>query len=253
MLLNEHATCTKAVQPQWGACRCHQRSEFCPSASFYSRHVSSVIVDRNSWSLSATTTDSGPDAVTSAINRYYDPATDQFLSIDPDVAMTDQPYVFTNDNPVNSEDLLGLIFSGILAIVTGDLSAITNTTAAGYVLDPIAAGDASDPVALTTNPLDGSGAVTGTPFGYTDTAPAAGLGSEGTGGAGDSATYRGSPALDPANQDMTVRAYASKYLKGSTARQIPGEFENMTVREALNSGNTTVRKLLTNLRFLKGS
>jgi hypothetical protein len=42
--------------------------------------------------------------VTSVINRYYDPSTDQFLSIDPDVATTDQPYVFTNDNPLNSED-----------------------------------------------------------------------------------------------------------------------------------------------------
>jgi RHS repeat-associated protein len=41
------------------------------------------------------------------INRYYDPATDQFLSIDPDVATTDQPYVFTNDNPLNSTDPLG--------------------------------------------------------------------------------------------------------------------------------------------------
>jgi hypothetical protein len=30
------------------------------------------------------------------------------LSIDPDVAETDQPYVFTNDDPLNSEDPLGL-------------------------------------------------------------------------------------------------------------------------------------------------
>jgi hypothetical protein len=46
--------------------------------------------------------------VTSVVNRYYDPTTDQFISIDPDVADTDQPYVFTNDNPLNSEDPLGL-------------------------------------------------------------------------------------------------------------------------------------------------
>jgi hypothetical protein len=45
--------------------------------------------------------------VTSAINRYYDPTTDQFLSIDPDVADTDQPYVFTNDDPLNAEDPVG--------------------------------------------------------------------------------------------------------------------------------------------------
>jgi hypothetical protein len=46
--------------------------------------------------------------VTSAINRYYDPTTDQFLSIDPDVAITDQPYVFTNDDPLNAEDPIGM-------------------------------------------------------------------------------------------------------------------------------------------------
>jgi RHS repeat-associated protein len=43
------------------------------------------------------------------INRYYDPTTDEFLSIDPNVATTDQPYVFTNDDPLNAEDPLGLI------------------------------------------------------------------------------------------------------------------------------------------------
>ncbi len=39
--------------------------------------------------------------MTSVVNRYYDPTTDQFLSIDPAVASTNQPYVFTNDNPLN--------------------------------------------------------------------------------------------------------------------------------------------------------
>jgi RHS repeat-associated protein len=35
------------------------------------------------------------------INRYYDPSTDQFLSIDIEITETDQPYVFTNDDPMN--------------------------------------------------------------------------------------------------------------------------------------------------------
>ena len=43
-----------------------------------------------------------------SINRYYDPTTDQFLSIDPHVQTTDQPYVFTNDDPLNAEDPLGI-------------------------------------------------------------------------------------------------------------------------------------------------
>ena len=34
--------------------------------------------------------------------------TDQFMSIDPMVQQTDQPYVFTNDSPLNGTDPLGL-------------------------------------------------------------------------------------------------------------------------------------------------
>jgi RHS repeat-associated protein len=41
------------------------------------------------------------------INRYYDPTTDEFLSIDPDVALTDQPYLYTGDDPLNLNDPLG--------------------------------------------------------------------------------------------------------------------------------------------------
>lgn len=46
--------------------------------------------------------------MTSAINRYYDPTTDEFLTVDPDVATTDQPYIFVGDDPLNGEDPLGL-------------------------------------------------------------------------------------------------------------------------------------------------
>lgn len=53
--------------------------------------------------------DSRLPVVTSMINRYYDPSTDQFLSIDPDVAETDQPYAFVNDDPLNASDATGLL------------------------------------------------------------------------------------------------------------------------------------------------
>jgi uncharacterized protein RhaS with RHS repeats len=43
------------------------------------------------------------------VNRYYDPSTDQFLSVDPDVADTGQPYAFTGDDPLNATDPLGLM------------------------------------------------------------------------------------------------------------------------------------------------
>ena len=42
------------------------------------------------------------------VNRYYDSVTDEFMSIDPEIAITNQPYVFTNDNPLNLEDPVGL-------------------------------------------------------------------------------------------------------------------------------------------------
>ena len=54
----------------------------------------------------------------SLVGRYYDPNTDQFLSIDPEVAETGQPYAFTGDDPLNVTDPLGLSgSSGIAAAV----------------------------------------------------------------------------------------------------------------------------------------
>lgn len=69
---------------------------------------SQPFVHRSPWSPAPTTKRSRPRAVTSVINRYYDPSTDQFLSIDPIVNLTDQPYVFSGDNPLDVEDPLGL-------------------------------------------------------------------------------------------------------------------------------------------------
>ena len=43
------------------------------------------------------------------VNRYYDPVTDQFLSVDPDVIDSGQPYTFTGDDPLNATDPLGMI------------------------------------------------------------------------------------------------------------------------------------------------
>jgi hypothetical protein len=46
------------------------------------------------------------------VDRYYDPNTTQWLSVDPDVAQTGQPYAFTGDDPVNRTDPQGLLTSG---------------------------------------------------------------------------------------------------------------------------------------------
>jgi RHS repeat-associated protein len=48
------------------------------------------------------------DGLVYLVNRYYDPATDQFLSVDPDVAETGEPYAFTGNDPLNVTDPLGL-------------------------------------------------------------------------------------------------------------------------------------------------
>ena len=42
------------------------------------------------------------------VNRYYDPTTAQFVSVDPDLAQTDQAYVYVTDDPVNGTDPTGL-------------------------------------------------------------------------------------------------------------------------------------------------
>ena len=53
------------------------------------------------------------------------------------------------------------------------------------------------------------------------------------------------------NLDKTVESFISNFRQSSIKSQFPGEFLNKTLKEALKSGNTTVRKLLTDRRFIK--
>ena len=53
------------------------------------------------------------DAVTGLVHlraRDYDPATGQFLSVDPAVDSTRQPYAYTGNNPIQRTDPSGLDF-----------------------------------------------------------------------------------------------------------------------------------------------
>ena len=46
------------------------------------------------------------------VHRYYDPSTGQFLSVDPTVANTKQPYVYASNNPINRRDVNGKSATG---------------------------------------------------------------------------------------------------------------------------------------------
>ena len=49
-----------------------------------------------------------PHAPRRTVHRYYDPTTGEFLTVDPDVAETGQPYYYAGDDPVNATDPSGL-------------------------------------------------------------------------------------------------------------------------------------------------
>jgi RHS repeat-associated protein len=48
-----------------------------------------------------------PTGLIYLINRYYDPATGQFISVDPDLSQTVQPYGYASGNPVSEADPTG--------------------------------------------------------------------------------------------------------------------------------------------------
>jgi RHS repeat-associated protein len=59
-----------------------------------------------------------PTGLIYLVNRYYDPSTGQFLSVDPDVDQTDQPYAYATGNPVSETDPTGLNVINLRAVST---------------------------------------------------------------------------------------------------------------------------------------
>ena len=51
-----------------------------------------------------------PRAVGGRVDRYYDPATAEFISVDPLVAETQSPYGYVADDPIDGTDPSGLFF-----------------------------------------------------------------------------------------------------------------------------------------------
>ena len=68
----------------------------------------SATAQRNGCSGRACTTKVRRSARGACVARYYDPATGQFLSIDPAVAETDAPFNYAGDDPINEIDPSGL-------------------------------------------------------------------------------------------------------------------------------------------------
>jgi RHS repeat-associated protein len=63
--------------------------------------------------------------------RFYDPATTQFLSVDPALALTGQPHAYASDSPLENNDPLGL-WTGGLCI--GEAAAIFEFAVSGCLV-----------------------------------------------------------------------------------------------------------------------
>jgi hypothetical protein len=82
----------------------------------------------------STPTPSGPPrSRDGSVRRYYDPATGQFLSVDPAVDRTEAPYAYVNGDPVDGIDPLGL---GVGSWFLGTTTAIGNYIANSPVAEP---------------------------------------------------------------------------------------------------------------------
>jgi RHS repeat-associated protein len=67
--------------------------------------VNSNYVSSTPWGFGEGYTD--PSGLIYLVHRYYDPATGQFLSIDPDLSLTGEPYEYAGDNPITYSDSNG--------------------------------------------------------------------------------------------------------------------------------------------------
>ncbi len=102
------------------------------------------------------------------MGRYYDPSTAQFISVDPAVAQTGEPYAYADDDPANLSDPTGDSWYnpaswnwGTVGLGTG-LVVLTALNVAQLGADPVTDGlEVADVAALTTEAgLDTTAAVT---------------------------------------------------------------------------------------------
>jgi RHS repeat-associated protein len=82
-----------------------------------------------------------PTGLIYLVNRYLDPATGVFLTVDPALAMTGQPYSYADGDPVNSADPTGLWPTIVMGMVLGGAFGAIGS-AAVYYSTPHKPGDA---------------------------------------------------------------------------------------------------------------
>ncbi len=73
----------------------------------YGKHTITTGSDATPFGFQGSYTD--PTGLIYLINRYYDPSTGTFVTVDPDVSETKEPFTYTDDDPVNLVDASGLI------------------------------------------------------------------------------------------------------------------------------------------------
>ncbi|HEY0069701.1 MAG TPA: RHS repeat-associated core domain-containing protein [Chloroflexia bacterium] len=101
--------------------------------------------------------------------RYYDPATQQFISRDPSVALSGQPYVYAGASPLNASDptgrfpflLIGIIALGIRSGVAADVGSDFLFDNAYFDLGASLGRSLSDPFTYVgAIPVPGAGPIT---------------------------------------------------------------------------------------------
>jgi RHS repeat-associated protein len=76
-----------------------------------------------------------PDGLIYFINRYYDPSTGQFISVDPDLSQTNEPYAYTDDNPATLTDPTGnsdMVVKDFGGTITGCIGGNENNSCVNF-------------------------------------------------------------------------------------------------------------------------